>query len=49
MKNGSTLAPMKLTEAQTEWIEAESLKTGNPKTTIIRNMLQEKLEAAKES
>ena len=42
-----TMAPMKLTVTQTEWIENESLRTGNPKTTIIRNLIQAKIEADK--
>ena len=41
-----TMAPMKLTVTQTEWIENESLRTGNPKTTIIRNLIQEKVDSS---
>ena len=47
MSENTTLAPVKLTAPQDEWIKAESFRTGNPKTTIVRNLIQEQIEKAK--
>ena len=41
------LAPMKLTKDQGEWIEKEVIRTGEAKTTIVRTLIQEKLDKVK--
>ena len=47
MTSKITLAPMKLTEEQSEWVEGESARTGNPKTTIVRSLIQQQIDDVK--
>jgi hypothetical protein len=37
------LAPTKITEAQRKWLETEKKRTGNQFATIVRNLIQEKI------
>lgn len=43
--NQNKLAPMSLTESQRKWLESEAARTGNSIASIVRGLIQEKLEA----
>ena len=37
------LSPIRITEAQRKWLEAEQERTGNTFAVLIRNLIQEKI------
>ena len=48
MSKQTILAPMKLTKGQGEWIEREVIRTGEAKTTIVRTLIQAKIDSESE-
>ena len=40
----NVIAPIKITPEQNEWLLSEAVRTGNTRATIIRLMIQEKVE-----
>lgn len=43
--NKKQLAPITVTGPQREWLEKEKQRTGNAFSTIMRNLIQEKVNA----
>lgn len=41
------LAPTRLTEAQAKWVEEEGKRTGDSLASVIRKLIQEKVEKKK--
>lgn len=39
------MAPVRLTDQQMKWIEAESARTGNSMASIIRGLVQQMVES----
>jgi hypothetical protein len=38
------LAPIEITKPQSDWLEAEKSRTGNTTATLIRTLIQEKID-----
>ena len=47
MSKQSVIAPIKITPDQNEWLLREAERTGNTRATVIRLMIQDKVEKAK--
>jgi hypothetical protein len=41
------MAPVRLTDHQMDWVEKESLRTGDSMASVIRKLIQEKVEEKK--
>jgi len=42
-----TLAPMKITKAQNKWITKQAKVTGESRATVVRNLINQAIEADK--